>query len=193
MTEHSDNQNPAPSAATFWAWASTHYARPGVADSLISIQDSAHLNVNIMLWVCWAATAYDDIPRAVMQEAISSIGEWNRNVTTPLRSARREAKHFEKRSGFEKAAGLRDHIKSAELDAERIEIEILEKLAHAKLSPPPVGPAKPRARRSLLQYAALAETPARKDFSPELLHRVIDNIFDAPWPSPRDGEERDQS
>lgn len=193
VTRNFEDQK-APSAATvFWAWANDVYARRGVADSLISAQDSAGLNVNIVLWICWTATKFEDIPDPVMRSAIEAVDEWHSNVTTLLRKARRGAKPFEKQSGFEKAAALRESVKGIELDAERIEIDILEDLATRLLKPSPKDDAKSRARRGLAQYAALAGADTREDFSSGLLHRVIDHIFETPRPAPRIGQERDAS
>ena len=192
MAKNFDDQKTAPAGTDFWAWANDVYARPGVADSLISGQDNAGLNVNMMLWACWSATAFDDIPESAMRSAMGALAEWSDTVTAPLRAARRGAKPFEGQSGFQKAAALRNAIKSAELDAERIEIEILEDLAALYLTPSSEGGVKRRARRNLAQYATLAGARKHDGFSAALLHRVIDNIF-APPQNERNPQECDGS
>ncbi len=177
---------------TFWAWANDIYARPGVSESLISAQDNAGLNVNIVLWACWSATAFDDIPEPAMQSAMKAVADWHNNVTTPLRAARRGAKPFEEQPGFQHAASLRNAVKKAELDAERVEIEILEDCAARQLNPFSGSDVRRRANRNLAQYAAIAGAHEGDRFSAALLQDVIDNIFPPPE-SERNLQERNGS
>ncbi len=162
----------------FWAWANVAYARPGAADSLLAVQDGAGLNINIALWACWAATRFDAAPDAAIGAAIEAVSEWHQLVTTPLRAARRGAKPFEQNPDFAGAADMRNAIKASELDAERIEINILERVADRLLTPADSGDAQARARRNLAAYAALAGATKHDGFSTALLHAVIDHIFE---------------
>ncbi len=174
-TEKSGDQ-----AESFWIWANAVYAHPGVADSLIEAQDRAGLNVNLLLWICWSATRFAEIPEIILRRATEATAQWSAQVTASLRAARRAAKSFEDKPGFENAASLRSDIKSAELYAERIEIEILEKLSIEYLTPTTDSDVKARARRSMTSYVAIIGAARRDGFSTGLLHTIIDHIFDQP-------------
>ncbi len=193
MTGPVEDRNSADATGAFWAWASAAYARPGAADSLLAAQDSAGLNVNMALWACWTATRFEDAPDGALRRAAEAIADWHQQVTLPLRAARRGAKPFERHPDFAGAGELRDAIKASELEAERIEINILDRLAFRLLTPADDGDAKARARRNLAAYASLAGAAKREGFSTALLHQIIDHIFDGPREKTPAGREREPS
>ena len=43
----------AEAAASFWAFSLEFYARPGVAEACLALQDRHGLDVNILLLCCW--------------------------------------------------------------------------------------------------------------------------------------------
>lgn len=178
MTEGFKHQKTPRPPDVFWTWASNAYARPGAADSLIAAQDAAAFNVNIMLWACWAATRFEAAPDPAIRQAIDAVGPFHEAVTKPLRATRRSMNPFRENANFEGAESLRESIKNAELDAERIEINILDRLAFQLLSPCDSGDLVGRARRNLAAYAAMIGATSHSGFSTTLLHQVIDHIFD---------------
>ncbi len=185
-----DQKNTDPPGA-FWAWATASYARSGAADSLIAAQDTADLNVNIMLWACWTATRFESPPDAAIRRAMEAVDDWHLNVTRPLRATRRAAKRFVKNPDFTGAEAMRESIKGIEIAAERIEIDILDGLAFRLLTPIDGGDVIARARRNLAAYAGLAGAATRDGFSTTLLHRVIDHIFGERRAETMAGQERD--
>lgn len=164
----------------FWTWAQDVYARPGVSATLLTLQDTAGLNVNILLWACWAGAHFETAPEIAVRNAIAAAKDWREGVATPLRNVRRFMKEFEGRDGYNGAVELRASVKKSELEAERIEITILDDLSQRILTPADDGDLRQRARRNLAAYASLAGAAQQEAFSTTLLHRLIDNIFDQP-------------
>ena len=83
-----------PAAAEgFWRFSLMVYARPGVAEALIALQDRGGHNVNLMLFALWLglseATALDPAGLARAKAAIAGI---DRDVVAPLRRLRRALK-----------------------------------------------------------------------------------------------------
>ncbi len=193
MNRHVEDRNDSRAPGTFWAWAAAVYAQPGVADSLIAAQDNAGLNVNIVLWTCWTATRFDNAPDAAIRRAVEAVAEWHQQVTAPLRAARRGAKPFESDPDFAGAGDIRKTIKGAELKAERIEINILDRLARRLLKPVDGVGTQARARRNLAAYASLAGAAKHSGFSTALLHKIIDHIFNTRREETPAGRERDPS
>ena len=189
MSKQSNDQNRGNRTGAFWAWAVDKYALPGVSDSLIALQDQAGLNVNLSLWACWTATLFGDLSEADIRNAFGAIAAWHEGVTKTLRAARRSAKPFEARPDFPTAKALRAAVKAAELDAERVEIDILERCAYRDLSPAGGGDEKARARKNFDLYAAFAGC---EGVSSELRQHIIDHIFAAPKGPALSAEERDR-
>ena len=193
MTEQFRHHTDTDAPDVFWRWACNAYARPGAADSLIAAQDAVDFNVNMMLWACWTATRFEAAPDAAIRQGVEAVGAWHDGVTRSLRATRRAVSPFRARTDFDGAEALRETIKQAELDAERIEINILDRLAFRLLTPTDDGDHVERARRNLASYAGLIGAAARNGFSTTLLHQVIDHIFDQPEGEAPAEEERDPS
>ena len=74
---------------------------------------------------------------------------------------------------------LRENVKAAELDAERIEQSLLEALTLENLAPDESADGRGRARRALAAYARLAEAAKSPGFSVTLLEELIEISFPA--------------
>jgi uncharacterized protein (TIGR02444 family) len=76
-------------AEKFWRFSLMVYARPGIADALIRLQDRDGHNVNLILYGLWLgiceATRLDAAALARAQETTAGL---NRNVVAPLRQLR---------------------------------------------------------------------------------------------------------
>lgn len=101
----------------FWDWAVAAYARPGVAEACLDLQDAHGQNVPLLLWAIWRG---GDVAAAV-----AVAREWETDVVGPLRGVRRRLK------GRAGAEGLRDKVKAVELEAERSMMAALEGVAGA--------------------------------------------------------------
>ena len=107
-----------------WDWTLEAYARPGVPEACLALQDDHGQNTPLLLWAVWAETA--DV--ALLARAAGLARRWDMLAVSPLRAVRRALK-----PGFEGVAdrdreGLREDVKAAELRAERVLFETLEAL-----------------------------------------------------------------
>lgn len=109
---------------SLWDWTLEVYARPGVPEATLELQDEHGLNTSLLLWAAWANPDPD-----ALANGVQTTVRWDETVLWPLRNVRRTLK--EPRPPFDDAAreGLREDVKAAELRAERVLMETLEGLA----------------------------------------------------------------
>nr|WP_065242035.1 TIGR02444 family protein [Halomonas elongata] len=97
---------------SLWDFALDFYARDGVEQACLTLQDEADVEVTELLWRCWLyrhGLSAGDTPLDVRQ--------WQHDVISPLRRLRRDLKPAARERA--NVASLRQRIKQAELDAER--------------------------------------------------------------------------
>jgi uncharacterized protein (TIGR02444 family) len=113
-----------------WTWTLAAYARPGVPEAALVLQDEHGLNTSLLLWAVWA-----DPDRETLANGVQTAVLWDETVLWPLRNVRRALKGA--RAPFDDTAreGLREDVKAAELRAEKVLTETLESLAGPAASP----------------------------------------------------------
>ncbi|MGM0983061.1 MAG: TIGR02444 family protein [Pseudomonadota bacterium] len=122
--------------APLWEFALALYARDGVEEACLVLQDEAGVDVCELLWQCWL---YHH--GLACNDCTSSVRRWQQRVTAPLRRLRRDLKS--EASQRESVATLRRTLQQAELQAEGEALSRLERLAlesdrlWALPSPPP--------------------------------------------------------
>jgi uncharacterized protein (TIGR02444 family) len=115
--------------AAFWSFSLELYARPGVSEAVITLQDEHGLDVNLVLWLLWVGwsgrgrAAADDITRVD-----AAAAPWRHDVIQPLRTARRALKG----SPVAGAEALRTEVKALELESERLQHHNLAALVPAE-------------------------------------------------------------
>ena len=111
------------SANPFWEFSLDVYARPGVADACIALQDEAGLDVNLILFCLWAgAEGPGRLQPEDLGRAVALASAWQDEVVKPVRAARRAAKTAKLAGGagiF--AVAFQRDIAATELSAERVE------------------------------------------------------------------------
>jgi uncharacterized protein (TIGR02444 family) len=115
---------PGDAAAELWRFSLAVYARPGVAQACLALQDRAGLDVNLLLFCCWAGLRGHRLSPAELDEAAAAAGPWQREIVAPLRAIRRRLKQA---TGLERRAGeaLYAQAKALELAAEEAEQRLL--------------------------------------------------------------------
>lgn len=111
-----------------WNWALGVYARPGVPQACLALQDAHGQNTSYLLWAVWAELA-DPARLAAGAQAAKA---WERTALGPLRELRRALKPPLAPVSDAAREGLREDIKAAELRAERVLMETLASLAGAQ-------------------------------------------------------------
>jgi len=130
----------------FWAWSLDIYDRPDVKPACLDLQDRHNLNVNILLWCCWLAQENRDAS-PLLEQAAQAIEPWSQTFTGAIRKIRRQSAEDQHTSGLYKS------LLACELDAERIEQDMLFELASVANE---AGIGKiALARKALLAYAGI--------------------------------------
>jgi uncharacterized protein (TIGR02444 family) len=106
----------------FWTFSLAVYAAPGVADECLAVQEHYGVDVNVLLFCAWLASARQVALTSADIDAIGTlVGAWHESAVKPLRGVRRYMKNV---PGGDIAA-LRTRVKAAELEAEQIEQAML--------------------------------------------------------------------
>ena len=114
-----------------WGFSLKLYAEPGVAASCLSLQDQHGFDVNLVLFCIWYGCRHGELSDDLLKTVLETSDRWRETVVWPLRSLRTQLKRDLKESAYSSSSEisvLRDRIKTAELDAERIQQQELEKL-----------------------------------------------------------------
>ncbi|MET0293405.1 MAG: TIGR02444 family protein [Phenylobacterium sp.] len=117
---------------SLWARLLEVYDRPGVAEACLTLQDEHGQQVSLLLWA--GVLRPDDA--AVIARAAAVARDWDAAALAPLRAARRAMKVASPPIEDAGRILLREGVKAAELDAERLLVEALERLAPAGAADP---------------------------------------------------------
>ncbi|MDH3597958.1 MAG: TIGR02444 family protein [Rhodospirillales bacterium] len=109
---------------SFWDYSLAVYARPAVAEACLALQDRRGLDVNLLLFCCWAGDRGQGLATDDIAGLVDAVGAWHEQVVVALRGARRWLK-TQDTAPSEPAETLRRAIKAEELEAERLEQLIL--------------------------------------------------------------------
>ena len=81
------------SGEAFWRFSLTLYARPGVAEALIRLQDRAGRDVNLTLFALWAGAVRGvRLDARALRQAEAAIDGLRAGIVEPLRGLRRHLK-----------------------------------------------------------------------------------------------------
>lgn len=109
----------------FWQFSLSVYDRPGVAEACLALQGRHQLDVNILLFCCWAGVHGQRFDGATAASLIAGTDAWQDEVVKPLRQIRQWLKQHPVEAAPQKASVLREGIKARELEAESVEQAIL--------------------------------------------------------------------
>lgn len=117
--------------ADLWSYSLSRYRRNGVPPLCLTLQDCHGADVNLVLFALWLGeqrfTIRDDEAARQIRAAVS---DWHRDAVVPLRSVRRWLKNRDFPDPNARDA-LRAAIQRSEIEAERLEQSILQRLFDA--------------------------------------------------------------
>lgn len=116
----------APNDNPFWAYSLALYGREGVEPACLDLQDRLGLDVNLLLFCCWAGSRGRCLSPAGLQGLVAATRAWREEAVEPLRRVRRRLKTRLAELG-PAASALRAQVKAAELAAEAIQQDILHR------------------------------------------------------------------
>ena len=104
----------------FWDFSLQYYDQDGIPESLLYLQDSYDLDVNLILLAIWAGIEFGFL---LCEENFSNLdfesGNWRKSIIEPLRKMRIELKICSTLND-KLLKGVRENIKKLELDAEHV-------------------------------------------------------------------------
>ena len=127
-------------AGALWTFAVDLYGRPGIADACLLLQDTCRADVCLLLFALFVARERRRVLEADELEVLdAAVADWRSEVIFPLRSLRNRMKAGPHPAPSAATDALRQRVKSAEIDAEQIELAVLAQ--HLDRYPMPPRPA----------------------------------------------------
>ena len=112
--------------ADSWAFALRLYARPGVADACLKLQDEAGVDVMMSLMIVFAAAKHCVLLKPLeIREFDDACRPWREQIVHPLRAIRTRLKSGPSPAPGSATEPFRSTIKAAELAAERLQNQLL--------------------------------------------------------------------
>lgn len=128
-----------PLDGALWRFAVALYGSPGVAQACLALQDRFELDVNLLLFAAWlGAERRLALPAAEAASARQRTAAWHGEIVRPLRRIRQRMKSGPAPAPSPETQSLRADLKAVELDAERIELALLERIGD-ELKPAALG------------------------------------------------------
>ncbi len=141
------------SESAFWNFSLAFYARPGVAEACLRLQEEADVDVNVMLYLLFLAANGKRIAAPALEQIEATVGEWRDGIVRPLRGVRRHLKSSIGPFELKLTAALRSDVKQIELEAERLQQLTLERVLTPAALNASEGDARECARHNLALYA----------------------------------------
>ena len=107
------------SGSPFWDFSLSFYARPGVPEICLRLQDRHGVDVNVLLYVLFLAAQGRWLGPKDVARIDALVEPWRRSIVEPLRSVRRALKENIGAFTAGATANFRADIKRVELEAER--------------------------------------------------------------------------
>ena len=110
----------APDETPFWQFSGSVYARRGVAEACLALQERHRLDVNLLLFCAWAGSNGRRLDGGDIGLLRSAARPWHDQVVAPLRAARRWLKQ-QTSVPEDLGEAFREEVKALELQAEMLE------------------------------------------------------------------------
>ena len=115
------------SDSAFWRFSLRFYAREGVAPLCLALQDQHGIDVNLLFLLLFLAYRERRLTPAEVQKIDHAVAAWRALAVQPLRALRRDLKNGVAGMDASATEALRSDIKRCELQAERLQQEMLER------------------------------------------------------------------
>ena len=164
--------------AECWSFALAIYARPGVADACLTLQNEAGLDVMLLLTTTFAAVKHRIL---LTPDEIRALDEasrpWREQIVRPLRTIRSGLKTGPQPAPSETTEQFRSQVKALELAAEKLENKLLVECL--PLRPPEKETVRPEQLRTVLENVVSLFAERRGTALKANLASSIDTIVEA--------------
>ncbi|MGA2998336.1 TIGR02444 family protein [Bradyrhizobium sp.] len=168
--------------AECWAFALAIYARLGVAEACLTLQDEAGVDVMLLLTTTFAAVKHRLL---LTSDEIRALDEacrpWREQIVWPLRAIRSGLKTGPRPAPSEASKPFRSQVKALELAAEKLQNKLLVECL--PLRPPEEETVRPEQLRTVLENVVSRFAKGRGAAPKVNLASSIDTIVDAAIPA----------
>ena len=168
--------------AECWAFALAIYAKPGVAEACLALQDEAGVDVMMLLTTTFAAVKHRLL---LAPDEIRALNEacrlWREQIVWPLRAIRSGLKAGLQPAPSEATEQFRSQVKALELAAEKLENKLLVECL--PLRPPEKETVRPEQLRTVLENVVSVFAEGRGAAPKASLLSSIDTIVEAAIPA----------
>jgi uncharacterized protein (TIGR02444 family) len=168
--------------AECWAFALAIYAKPGVAEACLALQDEAGVDVMMLLTTTFAAVKQRLL---LAPDEIRALNEacrlWREQIVWPLRAIRSGLKAGPQPAPSEATEQFRSQVKALELAAEKLENKLLVECL--PLRPPEKETVRPEQLRTVLENVVSVFAEGRGAAPKASLLSSIDTIVEAAIPA----------
>ena len=113
-------------AEALWPFALEVYGRPGVEATLLELQEAHGQSPPFLLWRLWLARRGVNADAQALRNAADLTRAWEDAAVWPLRRLRRRLKSPVAAATGRRREQLRERVKTLELEAERMLLQMLE-------------------------------------------------------------------
>ncbi|MEX0752954.1 MAG: TIGR02444 family protein [Xanthobacteraceae bacterium] len=151
-----------PQGSAFWRFSLRFYRAPEVASACIQMQDAAGVDVNLLFFLLWNASLKRRFSASDVAAVDRHIASWRQSAVIPLRNVRRVLKSapFAVEPGAVEV--FRTKVKGLELEAERLQQEVLYDYARAAAPGEDAASAAEAARANVAAYETFIGRPFPK-------------------------------
>ena len=111
-----------------WTFALALYGTPEAGPNFLVLQDLCTVDVTFLIFALYLTQARGKTPgRPLLQALQEEVADWRARVVAPIRRVRQDLKGMEERGGHPLVGNLRQTIKAAELRAEQLELDMLDR------------------------------------------------------------------
>jgi uncharacterized protein (TIGR02444 family) len=168
--------------AECWAFALAIYAKPGVAEACLALQDEAGVDVMMLLTTTFAAVKHRLL---LAPDEIRALNEacrlWREQIVWPLRAIRSGLKAGPQPAPSEATEQFRSQVKALELAAEKLENKLLVECLPLRL--PEKETVRPEQLRTVLEDVVSVFAEGRGAAPKASLLSSIDTIVEAAIPA----------
>ena len=109
------------------------YARRGVAENCLKLQDDHAADITIVLYLLWLAAQNRQLAKVEISQIVDATNSWRENVVKPLRTVRRHLKRAPLKRQLTATQSLRSELKKLELNSEKIQLQCLFENAQKRM------------------------------------------------------------
>ena len=111
---------------SLWNFAVSYYRDQDIQEQCLLLQEACDADIPLVIFSLWLSTKSVRIDLAEWQQVFNEIDTWRKKVVMPLRDLRKQLKLGPTPAPCNDTNELREMIKLAELNAEKIELNQLE-------------------------------------------------------------------